>query len=103
MRSGLAARVDRLAKLIAPTSAPMPKVIFAVFDRDESEIVGLNMLGGDTHFLRQAGETTDQLLERATAATGFGMWAADYGDIDRYDGVFAQPYAENRNADGPVE
>jgi hypothetical protein len=98
MRTALATRVDRLAKRIAPTTTAMSHVVFMVFDRDESDVVGVSALISGNRFSRHAGETVSQLLERACAATGFRVWAASY--IDRWDGWSARADGENRNADG---
>lgn len=101
MKSGLATRVDRIASRVAKTTTVFPTIICKEYDREDSEIVGLRV--GTTFVPKQSGETIDCLLERARAATGVPMWAADYGDIDRFDDWFSTANAENRNAGGPVE
>lgn len=101
MKSGLAARVDRIASHVAKTTTAFPTIICKEYDRDDSEVVGLRV--GTTFVPKQSSETIDRLLERARAATGIAMWAADYGDIDRFDDWSRAANAENRNAGGPVE
>ena len=78
MRSGLATRVDRLTARVERRTMTVGAIICAEYDRDDSEVVGLQL--GDTVLARQAGETVEQLLQRAVMQTGIPMWAAAYGN-----------------------
>lgn len=100
MRSGLATRVDRIGKRIERTTPAFSAILCKLYDRDDSEIVGLAI--GVDRVARLAGETVAQLLERARVETGFPMWAADYSDIDRCGGWSERAVAKNRSDDGPT-
>jgi hypothetical protein len=100
MRSGLATRVHKIAAHVTKRTKVFPSVICKQYDRDDSEIVGLRL--GVDRFARQAGETVSQLLARARTETGCCMWAADYGDIDRWHGWSDRRDAQKRSAGGLI-
>lgn len=77
MRSGLATRIDRLSARVERRTMTVAAIICAEYDRDDSDVIGLQL--GDTALARQAGETVEQLLQRAVTQTGIPMWAAAYG------------------------